>query len=216
MPGARCVIVGGAGIRDYEGVRSYLKTDDYMIYCDGGLRHQAGLMAAPDLIVGDFDSYENPLAADPHLATETIVLPTVKDDTDTVFAVKEALRRGFADFLLVGATGERMDHSLANLSILLMLDTLGKKALLVDDYEEMEVVSRETAVIEERYPYFSLLNISGTAEGVWIEDARYPLCGASITCEYAYGVSNEVLPGRTARVRLEKGRLLLIRIRPVK
>lgn len=50
----------------------------------------------PGLIVGDFDSHENP-----HLDVETIVLPCEKDDTDTVFAVKEAMKRGYTDFLLI-------------------------------------------------------------------------------------------------------------------
>lgn len=39
--------------------------------------------------MGDFDSHNNP-----NLDVETIVLPCEKDDTDTVFAVKEALKRG--------------------------------------------------------------------------------------------------------------------------
>ena len=113
----RCVIVGGASIGDYETVGAMLRQDDYMIYCDCGLRHMDGLGAEPDLIVGDFDSYSNP-----EMETETIVLPCEKDDTDTVFAVKEAIRRGFEDFLLIGVVGERLDHTLGNVSILLMLD----------------------------------------------------------------------------------------------
>ena len=56
----RCVIVGGAEIRTYERVRSYFHPDDFFIYCDCGLRHQAGLEREPDLIIGDFDSHEKP------------------------------------------------------------------------------------------------------------------------------------------------------------
>ena len=84
----RCVIVGGAEIRTYERVRSYFRPDDFFIYCDCGLRHQAGLEREPDLIIGDFDSHEKP-----ETDRETIVLPVKKDDTDTVYAAKEALRR---------------------------------------------------------------------------------------------------------------------------
>ena len=90
----RCVIVGGAKIRDYERARSYLRGDDYVIYCDSGLSHMEGLGAKPSLIVGDFDSYD-----DPHLDVETITLPVAKDDTDTVYAMhtySRALRTGAA------------------------------------------------------------------------------------------------------------------------
>ena len=207
----RCVIVGGASIGDYETVGAMLRLDDYVIYCDCGLRHMDGLGAEPDLIVGDFDSYSNP-----EMETETIVLPCEKDDTDTVFAVKEALRRGFEDFLLVGVVGERLDHTLGNVSILLMLDSEGKKGTIIDDYSEMEIVSdrcEKPCIIDDSYAYFSLLNISGTARGITIRGAKYPLENAEITCEYQYGVSNEVLPGCTAEVSVGEGRLLLVKVR---
>ena len=205
----RCVIVGGADIGRYDRIRACLKADDFYICCDSGLKHREGLGIAPDLIVGDFDSYENP-----HLEAETIVLPCEKDDTDTVFAVKEALKRGFQDFLLIGVIGGRLDHTLGNVSLLLMLDTRGKAAMAVDDYSEMEIVSNIPAQIGGRYAFFSLLNISGTAQGITIKNARYPLDGEEITCEYQYGISNEVLPGMTAEVSVQRGRLLLIKVLP--
>lgn len=207
----RCVIIGGASIGDYGTVSAKLRQDDYMIYCDCGLRHMDGLGAEPDLIVGDFDSYSNP-----EFDTETIVLPCEKDDTDTVFAVKEALRRGFEDFLLIGVVGERLDHTLGNVSILLMLDSEGKVGTIIDDYSEMEIVSDrcgKPCIIDDSYVYFSLINISGTARGVTIRGAKYPLENAEITCEYQYGVSNEVLLGCTAEVSVGEGRLLLVKVR---
>ena len=207
----RCVIVGGASIGDYRTVGAMLRQDDYVIYCDCGLRHMDGLGAEPDLIVGDFDSYSNP-----EMGTETIVLPCEKDDTDTVFAVKEAIKRGFEDFLLVGVVGERLDHTLGNVSILLMLDSTGKKGTIIDDYSEIEIVSdrcEKPCIIDDSYVYFALINISGTARGVTIRGAKYPLENAEITCEYQYGVSNEVLPGCTAEVSVGEGRLLLVKVR---
>ena len=157
----RCVIVGGAEIRTYDRVRQYFRPDDFFIYCDCGLRHQKALGAEPDLIVGDFDSHEKP-----ETDRETIVLPVKKDDTDTVFAAKEAMRRGFDDFLLVGVSGGRLDHTLVNIYLLVMLREQGKQALLVDDYSEMELVGAEPVEIPERFPFYSLVNITGTARGI--------------------------------------------------
>lgn len=205
----RCVIVGGADIERYDRIRARLQEDDFFICCDSGLKHRAGLGIIPNLIVGDFDSHENP-----HLDIETIVLPCEKDDTDTVFAVKEALKRGFQDFLLVGVIGGRLDHTLGNVSLLLMLDAQGKSAVALDDCSELEIVSDRPVRIEDRYPYFSLLNISGLAQGITIRNAKFPLSNAEITCEYQYGISNEVLPGMTAEVSVENGRLLLVKVLP--
>lgn len=203
----RCVIVGGADINDYAVVSARLRQDDFFVFCDSGLKHLSALGVRPGLIVGDFDSHDNP-----HLDVETIVLPRVKDDTDTVFAVKEALKRGYTDFLLLGAAGARLDHTLGNVSILLYLDSLGKRGMLVDDYSEMEIVSSKPARIEGSFAFFSLLNITGTASGITIRGAKYPLDGAEITCEYQYGISNEVLPGQTAEVSVQNGKLLLIKV----
>lgn len=92
------------------------------------------------------------------------MLPCEKDDTDTVFAVKEAV--------------------------------------IVDDYSEMELVSDRPVSIPDSYAFFSLLNISGCAKGITIQGAKYPICNGEITCEYQYGISNEVLPGESNPVRL--------------
>ncbi len=203
----RCVIIGGADINNYDTVRKYLSDTDFYIFCDSGLKHINELRVKPDLIVGDFDSHPNP-----NLDIETIVLPCEKDDTDTVFAAKEALKRGFDDFLLIGVSGARLDHTIGNVSILLMLNADGKKAILVDDYSEMEIVSSEPKYIRDSYKFFSLLNITGKAKGITIENAKYPLKNAEINCEYQYGISNEVLAGRTAKVTVKDGNLLLIKV----
>lgn len=212
----RCVIIGGAPIGNYERIRSYLRDDDYFIYCDSGLRHMEALGAEPDLIVADFDSY-----SDPHLDVETIVLPVAKDDTDTVHAEKEGIARGFTDFLLIGVFGARLDHTLVNAYVLFDLDARGLKAAAVDDYSEFEVISSKTGAdgetvpgrtfIEERYPFFSLLNMTGKARGITITGAKFPVEDAEITSEYQYATSNEVLPGQTAEVTIRDGRLLVIR-----
>jgi thiamine pyrophosphokinase len=152
----RCVIIGGADIDDYGRIRRFLNVNDFFVCCDSGLKHAAPLGIRPSLIVGDFDSHERP-----DTETETIVLPREKDDTDTVYAVKEAIRRGYEDFLLIGVIGKRFDHTFGNVSLLLYLDSAGKTARILDDYSEMEIISEKTAEIDASYAFFSLLNISG-------------------------------------------------------
>lgn len=207
----RCVIIGGAPIAGYERISSYLREDDFCIYCDSGLRHMEGLGAEPSLIVADFDSYD-----DPHLDVETIVLPVAKDDTDTVHAVKVGLERGYTDFLLIGVFGARLDHTLVNVYILFDLDEKGCAAMAVDDYSEFEVLSagrRDTAYVEDRYPFFSLINMTGIARGITIRNAKFPVCDAEIKSEYQYATSNEVLPGKTAEITIREGKVLLIKDR---
>lgn len=204
MNGHECYIIGAG---DFFGLREIPDDSDYVIAADAGYEYCRKNNIIPDLVLGDFDSLG---VAPKH--PNVMQLPVEKDDTDTVFAVKTMVQRGYDDFLLIGVIGARLDHTLGNVSILLYLDSLGKKAEIVDDYSEMQIVSKDEVSIEDKYPFFSLLNITGCARGITIRDAKYPLDGAEITCEYQYGVSNEVLPGKTAKISVRDGKLLLIKI----
>ena len=150
----KCVIIGGADITSYDRIRTYLSEDDFCIYCDSGLKHRKMLGKDPDLIVGDFDSCTEydiqikhrseeqiknfdlsnymdgdpdhfPLSYEPAKEAPAIRITPEKYDSDTMFGVREGLKRGLDEFLLAGAIGQRFDHSFANISILLMLDMEG-------------------------------------------------------------------------------------------
>ena len=205
MENRRAVVIAGGEIISYERVGSFLKPEDYYIFCDRGLFHKEGLNVEPDLIIGDFDSHEKV-----DTGSEIITLPEMKDDTDSLSGVKLALKRGFKDFLLLGMTGRRMDHTLCNLYLLSYIKSHHGKALIVDDWSEMEVVEKEEVFISDSYAYFSLIAWKGKCEGVNIENALYPLSSAVIEPEYQYGISNEPLKGGS-RVWVEKGSLLLIK-----
>ena len=206
----RCVIVGGSEIKNYSLIKSYFRADDFFIYCDCGLKHEKFFGIKPDLIIGDFDSYSQPENLE-----NVIVLPTVKDDTDTIFAIKEAIKRNFEQFILVGVTGGRQDHNLGNIYALLMLAMKNKNAIIIDDYSEMKIICpNEIAFVKWGWKFFSLINISGTAKGITIKNAKYNLENAEITPEFQYGISNEILtPEKNVEISLKEGYLLLVCIR---
>lgn len=216
----RCVVVSAAEIKNYEKIRSYLQQDDYFVVCDGGLNHCKQLGISPDLIVGDFDSFDKselPLPPAtfsdngdrPH---EIIQLPREKDDTDTFFAVKEALKRGFTQFLLLGVIGQRFDHSLVNISVLLYLRENGAEARIIDDYSEMQLVGVEPVTVESEWAYFSLMCVAGDVSGVTVTGAKWNLDNAEIKTGYQYGISNEVVAPEGAVVSVKNGLLLLLKI----
>lgn len=210
---SRCVIVAAGQILDYERAKSFLQPGDFFIFCDDGLRHAESLGVTPSLIVGDFDSCDSSLLSKWSNLCETVRLPREKDDTDTLFAVKLAVERGYSDFLLLGAMGGRFDHALGNVSILLYLHGLEKKALLVDDYSVMQIAGKEPFYIEDTCSYFSVLTVAGDVSGVNIKNAKYPLENAKLSADFQLGISNEVLPGKTAEVSVGQGRVLVVVVR---
>ncbi len=113
----------------------------------------------------------------------------------------------------MGVIGGRLDHTLGNVYMLEYLARAGATGKIVDDVSEMQLISEgETVFVEEDWAYFSLLNISGGARGITIKGAKYPLNQAEIESWYQYGISNEVLTGQKAEIKVEKGSLLLIKV----
>ena len=95
---SRCVIVSACPVSPE--LKRLLRPDDFIIACDAGYRNCAPLGCKPDIIVGDFDT-----APCPEQQDDVIVLPHVKDDTDTEYAAKLASERGCSEVLLLGALG---------------------------------------------------------------------------------------------------------------
>ena len=80
------------------------------------------------------------------------------------------------------------------------------------DEMQLVVAGVESVLVPDTYSYFSLMCIAGDVSGVTIKNAKYPLEKATITSDYQFGVSNEVLSGQKAEVSLKKGVLLLIQV----
>ena len=138
----------------------------------------------------------------------------MKDDTDSVYAIKEAISRGYKDILIVGAIGDRFDHSLVNAYALMLINDLGASGKIVDDYSEMTLIDNSISEeIEPEWRYLSLIAISGTVIGVTIKNAKYNLDNAMINPKYQYAISNEVEGDEPAIVSVEEGVLLLIKDR---
>src|SRR5690606_5818838 len=97
--------------------KSYIKdlNIDYVICADGGLEKVNKLGLKPDLILGDFDSVNlSVLEKFKNLNIETVRFPSEKDYTDMELAINHAVNKGFNDIILVGASGTRLDHTVAN------------------------------------------------------------------------------------------------------
>ena len=102
-----CAIISGG---EYAPL-SEIEKADFLICCDKGYAYARQNSLTPDLLIGDFDSYQTPLPDD----IPTVTLPHEKDDTDTLYAVRTALKANFAEIWFYCALGGRLDHTYANL-----------------------------------------------------------------------------------------------------
>lgn len=197
-----CVILGAGPVSETPDIPK----DCFVIAADGGYSLLGGLGLEADLAVGDFDSLGYVPAA-----KEVVRHPVMKDDTDTMLAVREGLRRGFTEFLILGGLGGRLDHTLANLQTLAFLAGRGCSGLLFGDGGLCVTAFRDGVL---RFPpaargTISVFAYGGAASGVYLEGLKYPLTDATLTPDFPLGVSNEFTE-RPASVTVRSGMLLVL------
>ena len=213
----RFVIISGGHI-DAAFAIEWLEQNEYdcMIAADSGMNflHRNGII--PDIIAGDFDSVDRDSMAyfQGLNDVQVIRLNPVKDDTDTEFVIREAIRRGATEIVVLGATGTRLDHVLANVNMLGIGLEEGVLIQLVDKHNRIRMIydSLEIAKSEQFGSYVSVLPVKGDAKGVTLEGMKYPLENADIACFSSLGVSNEIVD-ETAKISVKHGVLLVIESR---
>lgn len=211
------MIISGGHIDDVFAV-DWLKKNKYdcMIAADSGMDFLYRNEIVPDIIAGDFDSAKEESVAyfQGMNSVQVLKLNPIKDDTDTEFVIREAVRRGATEITLLGATGTRLDHVLANVNLLGIGVEEGVSIRLVDKYNHIRMTDAciEIKKSNQFGDYVSVLPVKGDAKGVTLEGMRYSLQDADIACFSSLGVSNEIVED-TAKISVKQGTLLVIESR---
>lgn len=208
----RCIVIGAG---DFTPVDIVKKEDDYCIAVDGGYLYCKMIGIEPDLVVGDMDSIDESVRGELEALIENepsriVILQPEKDDTDTLAALRIALDKGYRNFLIYGAMGGRLEHTIANIQCLSFLKNQGAKAYIMDAEVMMTVIQNETVKFNKKMEgVLSMFSLGERAEGVTITGMKYCLNQAIVTNDYPIGISNEFI-GEEGQVTVEKGMLLLI------
>lgn len=183
---------------------------DFVVCADAGYRKALENGITPDLVVGDFDS----LGEIPELENVE-VHPCVKDETDTFFALSRGLERGYKSFVVFGALGGRLDHTVANLQLLKYLCEKGARCVLLSGRETVTAVRNSSLKFQKgETGTVSVFSLSEKAFGVTERGFKYTLENAELCSSFPLGVSNE-LTGEGAEISVKDGVLLVIRERGI-
>ena len=89
-----------------------------LICADGGANSALKLNLTPDVIIGDMDSIS--AEAKRKFSRSSKLISIIRqNDTDVEKCLKYAIKKGFSQALLTGVTGNRLDHTICNLGIVL-------------------------------------------------------------------------------------------------
>ena len=179
---------------------------DLVLAADGGAAHLAACGVSPHAILGDFDS----LGRVPHADCPVIVLPVEKDETDTAVAISYGWEKGYRRFCILGGTGGREDHTLANLAHLWSVAKRGGSATLEGDgFVRTVIVNESLHISPKKGATVSVFSLTEESRGVTLRGLYYPLSHGVLRADTPLGVSNSALGGE-ATVSVKDGALLVM------
>ena len=188
------------------GLRERPREGDVVIAADGGYRICLDEGIRPDLVLGDFDSMD-----EPRDFPNVLRVPVEKDDTDAMLAARKGLEQGCREFHLYGGTGGlRLDHTLANFQLLMFLRRHGARGYLYDRDFVFTAVENESITVPKTKErgLLSVFAVDGPAEGVWEQGVQYTLSDARLASDVPMGVSNCILDDQ-ATIRVDRGMLIV-------
>lgn len=182
-----------------------------LICADGGARHLDALGLTPDVIIGDMDSLSSEiLTRCEQRGSRILRYPQAKDETDTQLALDYALKSLPDEILIFGGLGGRLDHTLANISLLVRAAEVGTPTKLADEWCEVFVIVRHAEIEGIPGQTVSFFPLSSAVSGITLAGFEYPLSGGTMEIGAPYGISNRLIAERGA-ISIASGYLLAIR-----
>lgn len=206
----KIIIFSNGDVQNYTCLKSLIGDYDYIICADGGIRHSNAMNIIPDLVVGDLDSAPAFLLDQyEEKGVKIERFPAEKDDTDTQIAVDRAIELGGKEIILIGALGDRWDHSYANMMLLYRIVRRGIKGWIVDDKNIVTMSDSQIELFANRGQILSLLPFGGDANIESTVGLKYPIFQKTLYMNYPIGVSNVFIDDQ-AEVIVKSGWVLAI------
>lgn len=194
----------GAG--DFEPVNIEIKPDDYVIAADGGFNHLETINIHPNMLLGDFDSIKCEVENHKNIVKH----PKEKDYTDLLLAVNEGFNLGYKTFVIYGAMGGRLDHTISNIQTLAYISSKGGRAYLVGQGKVVTAITNDKLILDkDKSGYISVFSNSSSSKGVYLKDLKYELDNYELKSDLPRGVSNEFI-GKECEIRVDDGTLVVI------
>lgn len=209
----KAIIVANGTLSREMDIPTLLADADLVIAADGGAVHLQHLGICPDIIIGDLDSIsEDALASFKSKQIPMTAHPARKDQTDTELCIDYALAQGCREILFLGVTGNRLDHTLANIFLLRRLADQGIAARITDAHNDIYLVLSDLALEGAPGDLLSVIPVSDTVTGLTLTGLEYPLTDKTLYMGTALGVSN-CFTGYEATVRIDSGAVIVTKSR---
>ena len=212
--GGRCFVIVGGGDLTPAFLKERLEAypDAFVVAADRGMEALNAVGRAPDHILGDFDSVSEAVlrAAKVKNSKEPYIdeFPAEKDFTDTEAAIYYALDHGAERIVMLGMTGGRLDHFIANVHNMLLALKADVPCVMEDPLNRIELMGaggRRRLLKKETFgTYVSILPLTASLKGLTMRGFKYPLEEADVRKGISLCVSNEITEDE-AEISLREG-----------
>jgi thiamine pyrophosphokinase len=187
-----------------------IKNESLIVAVDGGIRHLAALEIIPDILIGDLDSVEaNQLRWCRQQNVVILQYPPEKNETDFELALEYVITQGAGKIIVFGALGGRIDHTLANISLISSSRYDGRDIKIIAAREEIFFIQPSCIVNGKTGDLISLLPWGNMVEGVTTTNLKYVLQDETLYPDRSRGMSN-VMMADNAIIECRKGKLLCV------
>ncbi len=206
----KALIVGGGPVHLPQLEQELALKPDLVIAADYGGSYFAKLGVFPNILLGDFDSLPKTVLAqmkDAHVEINSF--PTHKDYTDLELAIDFALTKGTQQIRILGGLGNRLDHTLGNIGLLLKPLSKSIEAHLLDKFHDVFLMENSVQIINKPGWAVSLIPFSQKVTGVTTEGLLYPLTHAELHLDSCRGIHNEFTEEK-AMIKVDEGILIVV------
>ncbi|HCY76010.1 MAG TPA: thiamine diphosphokinase [Ignavibacteriales bacterium] len=144
----KCIILANGKSPTKKVVEYFVKKSFSTIICaDGGANSAMKLKIIPDYIIGDFDSIKK--STQKYFEKKSIIIKySRQNDTDVEKCLKFAIRKKITEVVLLGVTGDRLDHTICNLGI--VIKYFGKIKLHIAAEKSFLTAFNSTTIIKSK------------------------------------------------------------------
>jgi thiamine pyrophosphokinase len=202
----KCIILAN-GKPPVKSTIEFLQSRSYksLICADGGANRAVKLNLIPQFIIGDLDSIKKS-TINFYKNKSEIVKFERQNDTDVEKCLKFAIEKKFNDIILLGVTGNRLDHTFCNLGIVIKFFKKIKLKILAEN----SLLIPYSGIVKLRTFTGEIISLYGFDEKTRIKSSglKYPLNNISLPFGKKESTSNEAL---TDEIHLEvKGGIIFI------
>lgn len=181
-----------------------------MIICaDGGANTAKKMNIRPDYIIGDFDSADSSILDFFKDQNTNIIKDQNENKTDLELALSLAESLDPREILIIGAFGDRIDHTLANILCLTKIKA-GVKAKMIDNKNIIELVEKSTDIYGEKDSIVSIVPLTDVS-GLSYSGMKWLVSNKNTKFGW-FGISNKFTKNN-ANVSLSEGKILVIHIK---